>query len=220
MVRTSQTKMQLANSLKEIMKKVPFHNITVRNVADDCKVNRQTFYYHFKDMYDLLEWIYQNDIFSAFHEISVTNWQSVLLDTIKYAKTNKSFLRNTNRSLRKETIEKYLYPFISQMFELVFEDACKDAYIRKEEKEFILKFFTHAYVNVIIQWIGNGMQEDDSFLIEKVQILRRLLQSYHSSQTSPDSITVYSGLQNMEVKNSGKMRGQVIPILSEAVNNF
>ncbi|WMJ83350.1 TetR/AcrR family transcriptional regulator C-terminal domain-containing protein [Oscillospiraceae bacterium LTW-04] len=219
MVRTSQTKTQLANSLKEIMKKVPFHNITVQNVADDCKVNRQTFYYHFKDMYDLLEWIYQNDIFCGFQEISVKNWQNVLLDTIKYAKRNKSFLRNTNRSLRKETIEKYLFPFIYQLFELVFDDACKDALIRTEEKVFILKFFTHAYVNVIIQWIGNGMQEEDTFLLEKVQILRRLLQSYRNSQTA-ETITVYNGLQNMEVKNGGKMRGQIIPMMSEAVNNF
>ncbi|WP_180951086.1 TetR/AcrR family transcriptional regulator C-terminal domain-containing protein [Marasmitruncus massiliensis] len=204
MVRVSQTKIQLANSLKELMKKVPFHNITVQNVADHCGVNRQTFYYHFKDMYDLLEWIYQNDIFCGFQELSGKNWQAVLLDTIKYAKKNKSFLRNTNRSLRKETIEKYLYPFINQLFVLIFDDVCKDAYIRTEEKDFILKFFTHAYVNVIIQWIGNGMQEEDSFLFEKVQILRRMLQSYRSCQAVPNTITIYNGLQNMDIKNSRK----------------
>lgn len=205
MVRTSQTKMQLANSLKEIMKKVPFHNITVQNVADHCGVNRQTFYYHFKDMFDLLEWIYQNDIFCAFHEITTKNWQNVLLDTIKYAKMNKSFLRNTNRSLRKETIEKYLFPFINQLFVLIFDEACKNSYIKTEEKAFILKFFTHAYVNVIIQWIGNGMQEEDVFLLEKVQILRRMLQLYLSAQELPETITLFSGLQNMEIKAGGKM---------------
>lgn len=206
-MRASQTKIQLANSLKEIMKKVPFHNITVQNVADHCGVNRQTFYYHFKDMYDLLEWIYQNDIFCAFHGISQKNWQSVLLDTTKYAKKNRPFLRNTNRSLRKETIEKFLYPFINQLFVLIFDDVCKDSYIKTEEKEFILKFFTYAYVNVIIQWIGNGIQEEDTFLLEKVQILRRMLQSYLDSQASLDTITIYSGLQNMKIKSGGKAIG-------------
>ncbi len=200
MVRTSQTKMQLANSLKEIMEKIPFHNITVQNVADHCGVNRQTFYYHFKDMYDLLEWIYQNDIFCGFQKLSGKNWQTVLLDTIKYAKKNKFFLRNTNRSLRKETIEKYLYPFINQLFVLIFDDVYKDAYIRTEEKEFILKFFTHAYVNVVIQWIGSGMQEEDSFLLEKVQILRGMLQSYRSCPAVADTITIYSGLQNIDLQ--------------------
>ncbi|HWP51584.1 MAG TPA: TetR/AcrR family transcriptional regulator C-terminal domain-containing protein [Clostridia bacterium] len=208
MVRISQTKMQLANSLKDIMKKVPFHNITVQNVADHCGVNRQTFYYHFKDMYDLLEWIYENDIFCGFHDISDKNWQGVLLDTIKYAKKNKCFLRNTNRSLRKETIEKNLYPFIFQLFMLIFDEACKDSYIRAEEKDFILKFFTHAYVNVIITWIGNGMQEEDFFLLEKVQILRTMLQSYHSSQAAPDTITIYNGLQNVEIKGGRKVMRQ------------
>ncbi|HAH77931.1 MAG TPA: dihydroxyacetone kinase transcriptional activator DhaS, partial [Ruminococcaceae bacterium] len=63
MVHASQTKAKLADSLKDLMKKTPFRKITIQNVTDHCGLNRQTFYYHFKDMYDLLRWIYQNEIF-------------------------------------------------------------------------------------------------------------------------------------------------------------
>ena len=53
------TKKALASSLKNLMKKATLNQITVKDVVTDCGVNRQTFYYHFQDIYDLVEWIYQ-----------------------------------------------------------------------------------------------------------------------------------------------------------------
>ena len=54
------TKKALAVSLKKLLSKKELSKITISNITDECGVNRQTFYYHFKDIYDLLEWIYKN----------------------------------------------------------------------------------------------------------------------------------------------------------------
>jgi len=51
------TKLALANSLKGLMVKKAFSNISVRDFVDDCGLTRQAFYYHFKDKYDLVNWI-------------------------------------------------------------------------------------------------------------------------------------------------------------------
>lgn len=56
------TKKALASSLKKILSKKEFNKITINDITEDCGVNRQTFYYHFKDIYDLLEWIYTNEV--------------------------------------------------------------------------------------------------------------------------------------------------------------
>ncbi len=58
------TKRALANSLKSLMAKKPLDKITVTDIAKDCGVNRQTFYYHFKDIFDLIEFDYA--LFDAF----------------------------------------------------------------------------------------------------------------------------------------------------------
>ena len=47
------TKKALASSLKKILSKKEFNKITINDITEDCGVNRQTFYYHFKDIYDL-----------------------------------------------------------------------------------------------------------------------------------------------------------------------
>ena len=49
------TKKALATSLKKLLSKKELSKITISNITDDCGVNRQTFYYHFRDIYDLLE---------------------------------------------------------------------------------------------------------------------------------------------------------------------
>ena len=55
------TKNALAASLKKLLSKKELSKITITNITEECGVNRQTFYYHFKDIYDLLEWIFTNE---------------------------------------------------------------------------------------------------------------------------------------------------------------
>lgn len=50
------TKRALAASLKNMLLKKPLNKITINDIAEDCVIIRMTFYYHFKDIYDLVEW--------------------------------------------------------------------------------------------------------------------------------------------------------------------
>ena len=55
------TKKALASSLKDLLSKYKFNKITIKDITENCGVNRQTFYYHFKDKYDLVNWIYYTE---------------------------------------------------------------------------------------------------------------------------------------------------------------
>ena len=59
------TKRALEQSLKNLLLQKPLHKITISDIADDCGINRMTFYYHFKDIYDLVEWSCQEDAAKA-----------------------------------------------------------------------------------------------------------------------------------------------------------
>lgn len=50
------TKRALEASLKNLLLKKPLSKITINDITEDCGINRMTFYYHFKDIYDLVEW--------------------------------------------------------------------------------------------------------------------------------------------------------------------
>ena len=48
----------LAASMKKLMSKNPFSKISVGDICEDCGMNRKSFYYHFRDKYDLVNWIF------------------------------------------------------------------------------------------------------------------------------------------------------------------
>lgn len=56
------TKRALANALKELMEEYPFEKINVAQICEKCSMNRKSFYYHFKDKYDLVNWIFDTEI--------------------------------------------------------------------------------------------------------------------------------------------------------------
>ena len=62
------TKRALATALKELMEEVPFEKIQVALICERCNMNRKSFYYHFKDKYDLLNWIFDIEIITFVKE--------------------------------------------------------------------------------------------------------------------------------------------------------
>ena len=71
----SETKIQMAESLKKFIKDRPFSKITVQDIVADCNINRNTFYYHFENTYDLLSFAYEQEvknIVDSFHNANAT----------------------------------------------------------------------------------------------------------------------------------------------------
>ena len=66
------TKRALASALRELMDEVPFDKIQVAHICERCDMNRKSFYYHFKDKYDLLNWIFDTEIISFAQRLTVT----------------------------------------------------------------------------------------------------------------------------------------------------
>ena len=73
------TKNALVTALKKLLSKKELSKITISNITEECGVNRQTFYYHFKDIYDLLEWIFTNEVIEEIDNEIEENWQKKLI---------------------------------------------------------------------------------------------------------------------------------------------
>ena len=92
------TKRALERSLKNMLLKKPLTKITVGDIADDCGINRMTFYYHFKDIYDLVEWSCLEDAKRALDEKKTYDtWQQGLLQIFQAVQENKPFITNVYR---------------------------------------------------------------------------------------------------------------------------
>ena len=110
------TKRALEQSLKNLLLKKPLTKITISDITEDCGINRMTFYYHFKDIYDLVEWACLEDAKRALDEKKTYDtWQQGLLQIFEAVQENKPFILNVYRCVHREQVEKYLQPLVDQL---------------------------------------------------------------------------------------------------------
>ena len=87
------TKQAFAASLKQQLKEKPLDKITVTDLVEDCEVNRQTFYYHFQDIYDLIEWIYVSEAARILGDKkTAATWQQGFQNILVYLIDYSSFV--------------------------------------------------------------------------------------------------------------------------------
>lgn len=164
------TKKALAASLKKMMEKKPLSKITVTDLAEDCGINRHTFYYHFRDIYDLVEWIYFSEAEKVVEvERSYDTWQQrvegILRYTFQYALDNKRFIQGTYRSISREELNGFLHRKIYAVVKYVVEDQAKSLCISAVKKNFVTNFYTYAFQGIILSWIEEDMKQDPEEII-------------------------------------------------------
>ena len=121
------TKIALEASLKELLKKKPFDKITIADLTEDCGISRMAFYYHFKDIYDLVEWACVEDGKKALRDKKTYDtWQEGFAQIFEAVLENKPFIMNVYHSVRREKIESFLYKLTYQLIADVVEFDEKD----------------------------------------------------------------------------------------------
>lgn len=166
------TKRALAQSLKKIAGKKEINKITITDITDKCGLNRQTFYYHFKDIYDLLEWIYMNEVIEKIEKSKIDeNWQQGFLYVFDYIIKNKRFIYNTYNSISKDAFVKFMYKQTDILFSNVIESKASGKNISEADKKFVSDFYKFAFVGLIQDWIVKRMKEEPKDIIDKLSIM-------------------------------------------------
>ena len=165
------TKRALEASLKKLLLQKPLDKITIQDLTTDCGISRMAFYYHFKDIYDLVEWACVEDGKRALQgKRTYNSWQEGLEQIFKAVLENKPFIMNVYRSVSKEQIESYLYKLTFELIEGVVNEKAEGTGLPEEDKRFIADFYKYGFVGVMLDWIKDGMQEDYSTIVKKMSL--------------------------------------------------
>ena len=154
------TKQALEESLKKLLLVKPLDKITINDLTNDCGISRMAFYYHFKDIYDLVEWACIEDATRALQgKKTYADWQEGLLQIFEAVQENKPFILNVYRSVSREQIENYLFQVTYDLIKGVVEEQAEGMSLPEEDLEFIAHFYKYSFVGVMLDWIRQGMKE-------------------------------------------------------------
>lgn len=171
------TKYALEASLKKLLLQKPLDKITINDLTEDCGISRMAFYYHFKDIYDLVEWACLEDASRALQgKKTYDSWQEGLAQIFEAVLENKPFIENVYHCVSREQIENYLFKLTYDLIIGVVEEKSAGKKISQEDKVFIAEFYKYGFVGIMLDWIKQGMKADYHVIADKMcTVLKRTI---------------------------------------------
>ena len=165
------TKLALANSLKKLLQKKFLDDITVKELVEDCEVNRQTFYYHFQDIYDLLHWFLEHETEQALQ--SAETWQEALSLALRYIQENHVVIYHVYRSTGREGLDCHFYTLSRALVLRLLKLYAGSLELEEDDRNFLAEFYMFALSGTLLRWVSEDMKEDPQVLAGR---LSRLLE--------------------------------------------
>ena len=166
---SSSTKESLAAALKQMMSVKPIGKITVKDLVEICGVNRQTFYYHFDDVYDLLEWVFEEDANRFLpQKVVYEHWREDIMIYLDYLQENSTFALNVYNSNSRLYMLRYLEEKMEGCIRSFAEIVSEGQNIDRQDFEFVVKFYSKCAIGLISQWMDLGMQLPKEITVERI----------------------------------------------------
>lgn len=157
MARTNQTKQLLAKALQELLETTPLEKISVNDIVEQAQVGRNTFYYHFVDKYDLVNWYFQTGVTQfLLTRAQFNTWKHLLICLEEYFRENKTFYTKALEYNGQNSLQEYIFHYMGAIFEERLSGARPG--MKKDELDFVSNFLAGALMGVILTWVKDGMQ--------------------------------------------------------------
>lgn len=155
------TKKAIAQSLKKIMKDKPFEKISVAEICEDCGLTRKSFYYHFKDKYDLVSWIFDYDFLNKKDRIIGYDMVWFFDDLFKYLHENRSFYRKLFQTDGQNSFHDTFVQGISPIAEGICSSVLPD--VQPSLAKCYVSFFCEGLTAAVKHWLDSG-ESDEAFI--------------------------------------------------------
>lgn len=163
------TKKAIVSTFIELLNKMPLEKITVKDIVDRCEINRNTFYYYYKDIYALLDDIFRSETQKVIDaNADYDSWQEGFLQATKFARDNRKAIYHVYNSLSREKLENYLYEITESVTMRFISGKTEGHPVTEEDKRFLSDFYKYALVGMMLDWISKGMKEDADIVIPKL----------------------------------------------------
>ena len=166
------TKHALESALKELLREKPLDKITINDLTTACGISRTAFYYHFQDIYALVEWACMQDFSKALggrktHDTWETGFRQIFDEIYR----DKDFIYNVYRYTDHGAIVRYLNQRTFDLLYGVVDELSAEMDVTEGQKRFIADFYKYAFVGLVLNWVDGGMKEDSDELVRRLGVM-------------------------------------------------
>ena len=170
------TKMAIVKAFEELARVKNVDRITVKEITDKCQISRNTFYYHFKDIYDVLEEMLNQRVEQMIEtlELNMQSGNSVQ-DTrragMRYILDNRELFFNLYQSAGVQEVKKYLDKSSSVLGHYLIDRLSEGMNVSERDKDLIISFYQYAHAGMMAEWLEKGMKDDLEERMNRMDVL-------------------------------------------------
>ena len=146
------TKKLFADTLQDMTKNMPFEKIKVKDICENIGCDRQTFYYHFRDKYDLAAWIFTKDYENALLSTNGVFLEEHAAETLRTMYKNRHFYRKAFTDKSQNAISRYIFAYFVNLGSQAVKEM-QDTEIIDKETLYSIKSHSFACVGHTIEWL-------------------------------------------------------------------
>ena len=157
-------KLKLSQSIENLLLLTSIDNITVKDIVDHCDVSRQTFYRHFKDKYDLVNWTF----YRLFSDIMIKlnksdTWDQAMLKMLEEIKEKEGFFVNAYNCDHQNSFSEFEIKSVITLYEKLTHKYYLE--VMDHQIQFLLEMYCIGIVEMTAKWVRNGMKEAPQVLV-------------------------------------------------------
>lgn len=173
--KSDKTKQELGKAFLFLVSNHPLNEVTIDRLTEYCRVNRNTFYYHFNNIADLIEYVVKNivDDLLIKYPPEIHSLEDCFIAGVNFARNNKTAIDNIYHSTNRAIFERHLWHVCSYSVNAYLNSIPAKALPTKtpEETEVLREFLKFECFGFVIDWINRDMPEN---VTEKIKILTNL----------------------------------------------
>lgn len=168
------TKADIINAFWQLLEERPYNKITVRDIVERCQINRNTFYYHFHDIPELLESTIKMDVDHIIQTYSkfgspIDCLVPIVEHTLKQKKAMLHIYRSVQRDIFQNQLERIMFHVVTQYVDTVTAELT----LPPEDKNLLIQFYKCSLLGITLDWMDKGMNFD---LLKAVTRITELLE--------------------------------------------
>lgn len=174
----------IMDALVDLLKKKPFSKITVKDIVTECGINRNTFYYHFEDIYDLLDKTFQYEMKKAnIQSITLDNWQEKVDELLIKVQKYKTVGLHIFHSVDTKDMVRYIRRMYLGSLKNALDPLFTKLNLAQRDQDFFLHCLCNALVGFSLEWAEHSF--DEAFFRKDFVCVSEWLQRLSSLESNP-----------------------------------
>lgn len=163
------TKNLIKQEFIKLLNKKSLHNITVTEIAKQCKIERKTFYYHCENLPQLVKEIFDEELEDVIKEFNETlSWEESFISAEKFILENKKAVKHMYESDYKVELEKYIFSISGEIMRKYVRRVAKDTKAQEIDIKLIAYFYQCALSSSLVEWVATDMKTDPKLVTRRL----------------------------------------------------